>query len=83
MLRITCSESRSWVLRLRIGQVAATRREPNRLRLLVAQNARCRRRFWLELRYSCVVFQREILEPLLGEGVGVFGETAAAFGLFF
>jgi hypothetical protein len=54
----------------------------SRLRLLVPQASRRRRRLRLELRYSRFVFRREIQQPLLGEGVGLPGETAAAFGLF-
>jgi hypothetical protein len=54
-----------------------------RLRLAIPQNPRRRGRLRLELRYFCVVFRREIKQPFLREGVGVFGETAAALGLFF
>lgn len=53
------------------------------LRLAVPQNPRCRGRLRLLLRYFRVVFRREIQQPLLGEGVGVFRETPAAFCLFF
>jgi hypothetical protein len=37
----------------------------------------------LELRYSGLVFRREIQQPFLRERVGVLGETAAALRLFF
>jgi hypothetical protein len=48
------------------------------------------RRLWLpisqrprlELRYSGIIFGSEIQQPLLGEGVGVLGETATPFCLF-
>jgi hypothetical protein len=56
---------------------------PKRLRLAVPQNPRCRGRLRLLLRYFRVVFRREIQQPLLGEGVGMFRETPAAFCLFF
>jgi len=49
---------------------------------VIAQTSRRRRRLRLELRDSGVVFRREIQQSFLGEGVGVFGKTAAAFGLF-
>jgi hypothetical protein len=53
------------------------------LRFAVPQNPRRRRRRRFKLRYFRVVFRREIQQPLLGEGVGVFGEPTAALCLFF
>jgi hypothetical protein len=47
------------------------------------QNARGSGSLRLKLRYSSLVFGREIQQPFLGEGVGAFRETAAAFCLFF
>jgi hypothetical protein len=52
-----------------------------RLRLAILQNPRRGRRVGLELGYLGLVLRREIPKPLLREGVGVFGETAAAFCL--
>jgi len=58
-------------------------REVNRLRIPVLQGPRCLRGLWLKLRYSGVVFGREIQEPLPREGVGLYSETAATLCLFF
>jgi hypothetical protein len=49
----------------------------------IAQNSRRSGRLRLKLRYSGVVFGREIHQPFLGERVGLFRETAAALCLFF
>jgi len=51
--------------------------------LVGSQHPRCRGRPGLELRYPRFVFRSEIQQPLFGEGVSLFGETAAAFCLFF
>jgi hypothetical protein len=53
------------------------------LRLVRPQHPRRRRRSRLELRYPRLVFRGEIQQPLFGEWVSLFGETAAAFCLFF
>lgn len=53
------------------------------LRLVRPQHSRRRRRPRLELRYPRLVFRGEIQQPLFGEWVSLFGETAAAFCLFF
>jgi len=50
--------------------------------LAIPQNSRCRRGLRLERRYFGVVFQGEIQQPFLGEGVGVLREPAAALRLF-
>jgi hypothetical protein len=49
------------------------------LRIAIPQNSRCGGRLRLKLRYLGVVFRREIQQPFLGEGVGVFREATAAF----
>jgi hypothetical protein len=52
-----------------------------RLRLAILQNPRRGGRGGLEPGHLGLVLRREIQQPLLREGVGVFGETAAAFCL--
>jgi hypothetical protein len=50
--------------------------------LRFSQTARRRRRLRLQLCDPRVIFGREIHQAFLGEGVGVFSETAAALCLF-
>jgi len=57
------------------------KREPVLRRLFILQTARRRRGPRLELRYPRFIFRGEIQKPFFGEGVGLSGESAAAFGL--
>jgi hypothetical protein len=53
------------------------------LRLIGPQASGCRRRFRFKLGDARLIFGGKIQEPFLGEGVGLFGETTAAFCLLF
>jgi hypothetical protein len=53
------------------------------LRLVIPQALGCHRRFRFKLGDARLVFGGKIQQPFLGEGVGLFGETAAAFCLLF